>query len=274
MLEPAVEADPATVMQQPGRYSISSRTARRRRGNGRHESPTLPFRHGPLVATAASLPTGMGTERHDILVDDEGRMTVVLVQTATRQMTDAVLSTLRPAIEAGKHSVLLSSQVDACVVQHQGEEGGSDRAAVALLRFSSDGENVEIVNTGLPPILCVRRNGDQLAFPGAGPRGEIVTCRHGDVFVIASPGLVGGAGSSDELDHLVERVGLARHGHCVAAAPPEDLAVLLREHVATTRADSSKDATLILVGSRSGRNIARRPLARAPRGPIAFRGGW
>lgn len=222
---------------------------------------TMPMRRGMLQINGATVERGEPTDVFDVIVDRAGRVSVVLVDLAdaadigsthdARALLGSELSAMRPM-----------QSVAAALERHVRTLAGPNaRAALGVARFSPADSSVEILNAGLPPILCLPRADKPHAFASRSPAlGPSVTTVHpydlaplrwGSLWVLASDGAVPDAGAMGRL--LAELQDPAQ-----PTAPPTRAASPQLRSIIERAARPSTDATLLLVGTDPGYEVHTR----------------
>lgn len=209
--------------------------------------PSLPrVESGVAIAGFSYGSTTLPADTIDIVCDDEGRVSAILVSPTERGVAGALVATaarasLRASLEAGASLSIAMARLERAL-----PPCGLGAVGVAIARANALATRVSLVNAGLPPAL-IQRPGESarrfVSSPAAGladdaahcvttvdlPRGSVVTLRsrahHAE-------------GDADLWSSLV-----ARHGASLARATSEQLRALVRE-----AGGEREDATLVLLG--------------------------
>jgi sigma-B regulation protein RsbU (phosphoserine phosphatase) len=224
--------------------------------------PRVPVRIRSFRVTGEVVPSGhVSGDLFDVVADQTGRVTVFLLDVAGHGASAAIVAsaartTLRNTLRAGEPLESVMASLVACLRAHGDVLEAT--AAVAIVRFDVNGDEVEVVNAGLPPLLCIGPMGAVRAFTStSAPAGLFETTRHvtetaridtGSLFILTSDGLRGGRLDEDN-EELVSRFDVAERGTHFASASKENVHALILELMAAYGASDEDDATLVLVAN-------------------------
>lgn len=224
--------------------------------------PHVPVRRKGFMATGEVVPSGhVSGDVFDVVIDAQGRLSAFLLDVAGHGASAAIVAsaarvTLCHELAAGASlEATMASLVDCLRAQGDVLEA---TAAIAIARFNAAGNHVEVVNAGLPPVLCLGPGGSVRPFPStSAPAGLFESTKHVvasapvelcSLLTMASDGLTGKSLTTEELAPLIERLG--RHGTLMASASREQLRGLIVELMALFGASSDEDdATLVVVAN-------------------------
>lgn len=217
---------------------------------------TLPAQHGMLQMNGATLEGGAERcDAFDVVVDELGRVAIVLV-TATGLgadlSPDGIRKVLVDELRATTPMRNITSALERYLAAHV-----ALRASVALgvARFWPLDSSIEILNAGLPPMLCLLPADKPRAFASRSAAVdaaattvhpyELAPLAWGSLWVFGTPGA-----TRPELDAATELAARIRshstEGPSLATAPPGHLRSVIGEIV---QPSPTRDRTLVFVGT-------------------------
>ena len=224
--------------------------------------PRVPVRISNFRVTGEVVPSGhVSGDLFDLVADEAGRVAVFLLDVAGPGVPAAIVASaarasLRNTLRAGEPLENVMASLVTCLRAHGDVLEAT--AAVAIVRFDEEGNQVEVVNAGLPPLLCIGPNGDVKTFAStSAPAGLFETTRHnavvvsidvGSLFILTSDGLRGGNLDNDN-DQIVSRFDVAERGTHFASASKENVRSLILELMTAYNASDEDDATLVLIAN-------------------------
>ncbi|HZF53823.1 MAG TPA: SpoIIE family protein phosphatase [Polyangiaceae bacterium] len=224
--------------------------------------PRVPVRISNFRVTGEVVPSGhVSGDLFDLVADEAGRVAVFLLDVAGHGVPAAIVASaarasLRNTLRAGEPLENVMASLVTCLRAHGDVLEAT--AAVAIVRFDEEGNQVEVVNAGLPPLLCIGPNGDVKTFAStSAPAGLFETTRHnavvvsidvGSLFILTSDGLRGGNLDNDN-DQIVSRFDVAERGTHFASASKENVRSLILELMTAYNASDEDDATLVLIAN-------------------------
>lgn len=224
--------------------------------------PRVPVRIRSFRVTGEVVPSGhVSGDLFDVVADHHGRVGIFLLDVAGHGAPAAIVASaarasLRNTLRAGEPLETVMASLVTCLRAHGDVPEAT--AAVAIVRFSAAGDHVEVVNAGLPPLLCLGPDGKAKMFSStSAPAGLFETTRHvaeasgidvGSLFVLTSDGLRGGC-LEDKNEPIVTRFDVAGQGTHFASASKESVRSIILELMAAYGASDEDDATLILVAN-------------------------
>ena len=224
--------------------------------------PRVPVRISNFRVTGEVVPSGhVSGDLFDLVADEAGRVAVFLLDVAGHGAPAAIVASaarasLRNTLRAGEPLENVMASLVTCLRAHGDVLEAT--AAVAIVRFDEEGNQVEVVNAGLPPLLCIGPNGDVKTFAStSAPAGLFETTRHnavvvsidvGSLFILTSDGLRGGNLDNDN-DQIVSRFDVAERGTHFASASKENVRSLILELMTAYNASDEDDATLVLIAN-------------------------
>lgn len=225
--------------------------------------PRVPVRFRSFRVTGEVVPSGhVSGDLFDVVADQNGRVAVFLLDVAGHGAPAAIVASaarasLRNTLRGGEPLESVMASLVTCLRAHGDVPEAT--AAVAIARFDGTGDRVEVVNAGLPPLLCIGPDGVVKVFSStSAPAGLFETTRHrsvttgievGSLFVLTSDGLRGGSLDGDH-EPLVSRFNVAGVGTHFASASKENVRALILELMAAYGASSDDDdATLVLIAN-------------------------
>jgi CheY-like chemotaxis protein len=223
------------------------------RGVQRSLLPAMPARFGEWTATGALVPWGhVGGDAFDLLHGRDGWTIAVLIDVSGHGVAAALLAA--SVCSALRRLVQTESLVDCIAALDAQLNDGESGKYACLAAIALKGDDVVVVNAGLPPVVVIRRG--QIvesvvatAAPlGLVPGGEVTTTQlqvqRGDRLVIVSDGLTEPFGLGDDLDACLASLQLLESD--LALPPP---ATLGREIASLfgPGTPQSDDATLLVL---------------------------
>lgn len=225
--------------------------------------PRVPLRQRGFRVTGEVVPSGdISGDFFDVVTDAVGRLSVILVDVAGHGAPAAIVAsaarmTLSNALSAGDPLDKVMESLGRCL-RSQGDVPEAT-AALAIARFDPGGERVEVVNAGLPPLLCAQPDGPLLCFSStSAPAGLFEGARHvtevaaielGSLMIMTSDGLWG-RHPTDDYQPLIRKFDVAGRGTAIASAGGAHMSGLILEIMAAFGASAGEDdATLVVVAN-------------------------
>lgn len=214
---------------------------------------------GVLSSVGATLRSSSGSDGFQLEKDRDGRLLLVLLDIgaeASQEDALAGIATIRPALLGGQplHDVVRILRAWALPP--------NPRVVGALVvRFDVMLSRAEILNAGMPPLICVLPGGHPVLHPalslkiGERPNQshpyELTPLSRGSTWLAMSDGV---SGSSDpaETETALARLGLIREAPELARGDARSLLARLEDRVPTDAMLAAGDATLVLVDWQPG----------------------
>ncbi|HLM76389.1 MAG TPA: SpoIIE family protein phosphatase [Polyangiaceae bacterium] len=224
--------------------------------------PRVPVRISNFRVTGEVVPSGhVSGDLFDVVADHSGRVAIFLLDVAGHGAPAAIVASaarasLRNTLRAGESLESVMASLVTCLRAHGDVPEAT--AAVAIVRFNAPGDQVEVVNAGLPPLVCIGPTGGVKDFQStSAPAGLFETTHHvaetsdidvGSLFILTSDGLRGG-NLDDDNEQIVARFDVAGRGTHFASASKENVRALILELMAAYGASDDDDATLVLIAN-------------------------
>ncbi len=226
------------------------------------DSSGLPLQHGMLFVSATTLAGSSPTDAYAVSVDDHMELTAVLLelQVSAGQRAELQRSALRLIRERiGERAPIY--EVVAALRAFVALEAGT-ALGVTLLRFSQVEARVEILNAGMPPVLCALPDGHSSQHPALSPAigrqfgdvhpYELCPLVWGSTFYVTSNGVARRAPAAGGPSSLFGAVDLAQRGAELAGLSPAELGDLLAVLLAGS---GDSDASLCVIHSDPARRF-------------------
>jgi DNA-binding response OmpR family regulator len=221
---------------------------------------SVPASFGAVTVTAGVVPCHtVSGDLYDIVVDEHGRITVVLVDAtghggAAGVVASSAMAALRQGLRLGLSLPQLFESTEACVGAAACDR--IDAVALALARFDQFTRTIEVANAGMPSLLLVDTYGRRSTIRSGAPPLGLVRGRYpapvtfqldtSGVLLLASDGLDGSDGGASAHDELARRIDLAAHGATLARSSPTQIEALIRELMRCDLNPLEDDASLVV----------------------------
>jgi serine phosphatase RsbU (regulator of sigma subunit) len=208
------------------------------------------------------LERGSRSDVFAVYTDDSLRTTVVVADLAhpspeTHGISGEVLSAARRAVQSGSGMRGITEAITRALPQDSGV-----RAALGIVSLLPEQGRVEVLNAGLPPIVCARPDGTASLFAArSAPLGlvqdephayELVPFSWSDTWAILTDGATEGSLAGGPVKRLGQELGLAQQGLELASLPPGELLRRLGRVLARAGCTVVEDATLIVAAADPG----------------------
>lgn len=210
-----------------------------------------------LFASATTIQGPSPTDAYDVFVDERMELTAVLLEVHASSRPELARGALAVARERIFERAPIYEIVAALRTFIAIEAGTA--LGVALLRFSQVDARVEILNAGMPSVLCALPDGHCVPHPALSPAigrqfgdvhpYELCPLVWGSTFYVTSNGAVPRA---SEARALFEGVDLSRRGGELAALAPRSLGAFFSE---LARDPARGDASLSVIHSDPARRF-------------------
>jgi hypothetical protein len=223
------------------------------------EALKLPLQRGLLRITGDTLEGPRESDLFDIVSGPGGDVGIVLFDLHTRHPSPSDVGR-RLLAKAARgiseriplHAVMLD------LVRGLFEFPGTELRAT-IMRCSVADARAEITTAGMPPLACIRPDG-QIATHGTSappltsttlipPPVEVVPLIWGTTWLAVSDGFTSGSDHPDVVRRLALDLNLAEHGLALSGETPDALYDLLASRVSESGRFSRDDATLVLIGA-------------------------
>lgn len=228
--------------------------------------PPFPLVAAGLQMTGAVVPSHhMSGDVIDVVEDRDGGVSVFLLDVAGHGAAAALVSAAGRTVL--RRSLLARDDLEvtcASLSEELSAQGSPLQASacLSLVRFSPLGRTAEVINAGMPPVARISQvDGVRLFSSSAGPMGlglrrphiETIPVDPGDVFVVASDGLVSSM-SGEEVREIVSFLSLGQDPRFLPHLGPNDLERLMELHV-SRESTFSDDASIVIVGKQHARRV-------------------